>query len=190
MAPDLRPGPDSPPLDELDAAEKSLVVLQQVVHGIAEEDLTKQTPCREYDVASLTDHLLGSITGLGGAAGAEFGERDPHDSVERQVSLAARPALDAWRRRGLDGTAGSRETPATVLAGILSIELLVHGWDYAQATGRPFDAPDSLTDYVHDLTRKIVTPEGRKTVGFDDPVDVPDDAAPLQRLLAFTGRSV
>jgi uncharacterized protein (TIGR03086 family) len=110
--------------------------------------------------------------------------------VERQVIAAARPALDAWRRRGLDGTAGSRETPAKVLAGILSIEFLVHGWDYAQATGRPFDAPDSLTDYVYDLTRKIITPEGRKTVGFDDPVDVPDDAAPLQRLLAFTGRSV
>jgi uncharacterized protein (TIGR03086 family) len=192
MAPDLRPGPDSPPLDELDAAERSLVVLQQVVHGIADDDLTKQTPCHEYDVASLTDHLLGSITALGGAAGAELPERNRDDSVERQVIAAARPALDAWRRRGLDGTAavGSRETPATVLAGILSIEFLVHGWDYAQATGRPFDAPDSLTDYVYDLTRKIITPEGRKTVGFDDPVDVPDDAAPLQRLLAFTGRSV
>ena len=47
MAPDLRPGPDSPPIDELDAAEKSLVVLQQVGPGIAADDLTKQTPCRE-----------------------------------------------------------------------------------------------------------------------------------------------
>lgn len=190
MAPDLRPGPDSPPIDELDAAEKSLVVLQQVVHGIAEDDLTKQTPCREYDVASLTDHLLGSITALGGAAGAEFGERDPDESVERQVILAARPALDAWRRRGLDGTVtvGSNELPATVPAGILSLEFLVHGWDYAQATGRPFHAPDSLTDYVYGLTREVLTPDGRKTVGFDDPLDVPDDADPLERLLAFTGR--
>ena len=48
----------------------------------------------------------------------------------------------------------------------------------------------SGTDYVYDLTRKIITPEGRKAVGFDDPVEVPEDAAPLKRLLAFTGRRV
>ncbi|MCV7060685.1 TIGR03086 family protein, partial [Mycolicibacterium vaccae] len=29
---------------------------------------------------------------------------------------------------------------------------------------------------------------GRVRVGFDDPVDVPDDAPPLDRLVAFTGR--
>jgi uncharacterized protein (TIGR03086 family) len=192
MAADLRPGPDSPPLDELDAAERSLVVLQQAVHGIADDDLTKQTPCHEYDVARLTEHLHGSITALGGAAGAQIPERDSDDSVERQLIGAARPALDAWRRRGLDGTeaVGSGEVPAKVLAGILSIEFLVHGWDYAKATGRPFDAPDSLTDFVYDLTRKIITPEGRKTVGFDDPVEAPEDAGSLERLLAFTGRRV
>jgi uncharacterized protein (TIGR03086 family) len=190
MPTDLRPGPNSPPLDELDAAERSLTVLQQAVHGIADDDLSKQTPCREYDIAGLTDHLMRSITGLGGAAGAEFPERDSDDSVERQLIAAARPALDAWRRRGLDGTAkfGSNEAPAKVFAGILAIEFLVHGWDYAAALGRPFEVPDSLTDYVYELTRLIITPEGRKTVGFDDPVDVPDDAGSMQRLLAFTGR--
>lgn len=192
MAADLRPGPDSPPLDELDAAERSLVVLQQVVHGIATDDLTKQTPCGEYDVAALTDHLLNSISVLGGVAGAELPGRDPDDSVERQVIAAARPALDAWRRRGLDGSidVGSNQMPAQVLAGILALEFLVHGWDYATAIDRPFDAPDSLTGYVHDLSRKIITPEGRKKVGFDDPVEVADDAGPLERLLAFTGRRV
>ena len=83
---------------------------------------TKQTPCREFDVASLTDHLMNSITVIGGAAGAEMPERDQTDSVERQVVLAARPALDAWKRRGLDGNVafGSNEAPAKMMAGILS----------------------------------------------------------------------
>lgn len=192
MRSDLPQGPDSPPTDDLRCAELSLGVLQQVVHGIAEEDLGKQTPCREYDVASLTDHLLNSITVLGGMAGAEFGERDREDSVERQVILAGRPALDAWHRRGLDGTVpfGSGEAPAKVPVGILSIEFLVHAWDYAAATGRSVPAPDSLSEYVLDLAQRIITPEGRKQAGFDDPVEVPDDAPPLQRLVAFTGRRV
>ncbi|TXI54212.1 MAG: TIGR03086 family protein, partial [Mycolicibacterium mageritense] len=34
----------------------------------------------------------------------------------------------------------------------------------------------------------IITPDGRVRAGFDDPVEVPDDASGLDRLLAFTGR--
>ena len=85
----------------------------------------------------LTDHLMNSITVIGGAAGAELPERDPGDSVERQVVAAARPALDAWHRRGLDGTVafGENEAPARMMAGILSLEFLVHAWDYAMAMG-------------------------------------------------------
>jgi uncharacterized protein (TIGR03086 family) len=190
MPDELTAGPEAPPVDELASAEATLVVLQQVVHGIATDDLTKQTPCRDFDVAGLTDHLLNSITLLGQAAGAEIPERDPEGSVERQIVAAARPALDAWHRRGLDGTVpfGSGEAPARVMAGILSLEFLVHAWDYATATGRPIDAPDSLTDYVSGLVHRIVTPEGRARAGFDEPVEVPQDASALDRLVAFTGR--
>lgn len=190
MTDDLRAGPDSPPADELESAEATFAVLQHVLHGIAADDLEKQTPCREFDVAGLTDHLMNSITVLGGAAGAEFPERDRTDSVERQVVLAGRPALDAWKRRGLDGTVpfGESEAPATVMAGILSLEFLVHAWDYAAAVGREVNAPDSLTDYVMGLATNVITPQGRTRAGFDDPVDIPDDAGSLDRLLAFTGR--
>ena len=190
MPDDLRPGPDSPPVDELECAEATFAVLGHVLHGLADDDLQKQTPCREFDVASLTDHLLNSITVLGGAAGAQFPERDRSDSVERQVVLAGRPALDAWKRRGLDGTVpfGDNEARAKVMAGILSLEFLVHAWDYAAAVGREVNAPDSLSDYVMGLARNIITPQGRNNAGFDDPIEMPDDARSLDKLLAYTGR--
>ena len=190
MPEDLRAGPDSPPADELECAEATFAVLQHVLHGIAADDLEKQTPCREFDVASLTDHLMNSITVIGGAAGAEMPERDQTESVERQVVLAARAALDAWKRRGLDGNVpfGSSEAPAKMMAGILCLEFLVHAWDYAAAVGRDVTALDSLSDYVMGLARTIITPQGRTNVGFDDPIEVPDDASALDQLLAFTGR--
>jgi len=190
MPDDLRPGPDSPPADELESAEEAFAVLSHVLHGIADDDLNKQTPCREFDIAGLTDHLMNSIAVLGGAAGAQIPERDRSDSVERQVVLAGRPALDAWKRRGLDGTVpfGDNEAPARVMAGILSLEFLVHAWDYAAAVGREVNAPDSLTDYVMGLARNVITPEGRARAGFDDPIEMPDDAGSLDKLLAYTGR--
>jgi uncharacterized protein (TIGR03086 family) len=190
MPDDLRPGPDSPPTDELESAEATFAVLQHVLHGIAKDDESKQTPCKQFDVAKLTDHLMNSITAIGGHAGAEFPARDRTDSVERQVTLAARPALDAWHTRGLDGTVpfGGGEAPAKMMAGVLSIEFLVHAWDYAKATGREVTAPDSLSDYVLGLAHNIITPQGRTSVGFDDPVDVAADAGALDRLIAYTGR--
>lgn len=190
MPSDLRPGPDSPPNDELASAEATLGVLQRVLHPIARDDLAKRTPCSEFNVEQLTDHLLNSITVLGGAAGAKFPDRDRDDSVERQVIGAARPALDAWHQRGLGDTItiGSNELPAKVAVGILSLEFLVHAWDYAKATGHPIDVADSFADYVFKFAKKNITPEGRAQVGFDDPVDVPDDAPPLDRLIGFTGR--
>jgi uncharacterized protein (TIGR03086 family) len=178
------------PSNELQSAEESLAVLQHVLHGIAKDDESKQTPCRKFDVAALTDHIMNSITTIGGVAGAEFPERDRSDSVERQVILAARPTLDAWHERGLDGIVpfGGGEAPATMMAGVLSIEFLVHAWDYAKATGREVTASDALSDYVMGLAKVIITPEGRTNVGFDDPVDVAADAGALDRLIAYTGR--
>jgi len=127
MPADLTPGPDAPPAN----------------------DLTKRTPCRKFDVAALTDHLLDSITSIGTVAGAQIPERDSAESVERQVIAAARPALDA---------------------GILSLEFLVHAWDYAAATDGPIRVPDSLSEYVIGGAQRVNTPDTRGTAGFDDPV--------------------
>ncbi|MGO9185829.1 TIGR03086 family metal-binding protein [Mycobacterium sp.] len=191
MAPDLRPGPHSPPTDELHSAEDTLGVLQRVLHTIAADDMSRQTPCREFDVSALTGHLLNSIAALGGMVGAEIPERDESDSVERQVVAAARPALDAWHRHGLDGNLpfGKAEMSAKAACAILSIEFLVHAWDYAVAVGHELNAPEPLSEYVLGLAHQVIRPEVRGGAGFDDPIDVPADAGALEQLVAFTGRN-
>jgi uncharacterized protein (TIGR03086 family) len=191
MSPDLRPGPDARPTDELASAEASLVVLQQVLHTIAGDDMSLQSPCTEFDLTGLTGHLLNSIMAIGGMADADFGMRDETDSVERQVIAAARPALDAWHRRGLEGSVslGPNLMPARIAAAVLSVEFLVHAWDYAVTVGREVNAPDPLVEYVLELTRELIRPEERSPAGFDDPVEVPSYAGPLHRLIAFTGRN-
>ena len=192
MPSDLRPGPDSPPADELQSAEATLGVLQQVLHTIASDDMSRQTPCTEFDVTRLTGHLLKSITALGGMVGADVPDLSHSDEpVERRVISAARPALDAWHRHGLDGSVpfGGGQMPATGACSILSLEFLVHAWDYAVAVGHDVEAPEPLAGYVLGLAHEVIRPEQRSRAGFDDPVDVPADASALDQLIAFTGRN-
>jgi uncharacterized protein (TIGR03086 family) len=166
------------------------VPARQALRGVPEAGYGSATICPEFTVAQLTDHLIGSVTALGAAAGAEF-PGTATGILEARLAEAAQPAMEAWNARGADGTVkvGPSKLPATIALGILSIEFLVHAWDFAQATGQQIAVPDELSAHVLGAARTIITPEGRATVGFADPVEPGPDSSVLDRLIAFTGRS-
>jgi uncharacterized protein (TIGR03086 family) len=176
-------------LDELKSAEATLAILERVLRQIDAADLSNSTPCTEFDVAQVAAHLAGSIIGIGGAAGAELA---PVESgvVEVDIADLAQPALEAWAKRGLEGTVGigGMELPATYALGILSVEFLVHAWDFATATGQKLTVDDDLTTYVLGLSKRVVTDQMRVPGMFDPEIEVGPDANALERLLAFTGR--
>ena len=180
-----------PELDPITAAEATLAVCQLVLRGVAEADYHRATVCTEFDVTQLADHLIGSVTFLGTAAGADFGQASG-TALEARVAAAAQATLEAWNTRGLDGTVkvGPNEMPAAAALGILSIEFLVHAWDFAQATGQQLTVPDALSQYVLGVANQIITPEVRAGGSFADPLEPGPDAGLLDRLIAFTGRAV
>lgn len=190
-------GPDdwaaSPdPIDELVAAEAALAVLQQVVRQVGPGDGGRATPCAEFTVDELTEHLLDNLVGLGAMAEAELVRPEGagvEDGIEDAVAVLAAEVIEAWRRRGLDGTARSPfgEAPAPVLAGIVAIELLIHAWDYAQATGAVITASDELVSYVAGLAERVVP--GARGRAFADEAPAPADADALTRLAAYSGRT-
>jgi uncharacterized protein (TIGR03086 family) len=177
------------PIDELSCAEATLAVLQNVLRGLDSSDLTRQTPCTEYTMAQLADHLLTGVTRIGAAAGAQMPQRDLDAPLETQVADAADAVLEAWRRKGVEGTVelASTQLPAAAAVGILSVEFLVHAWDFAMATDRHVVVSEPVCDYVQGLAAKIVTPQLRAG-RFADAVTTSADIGALDRLIAFTGR--
>ncbi len=177
------------PIDELSSAEATLAILQPVLRGLTTEDRTRQTPCSEYDGHALAEHLMGSITGIASMAGATVTQPD-EGSLEDRVSTMAGQALEAWRARGVDGTVpgpGGADFPASLAVSILSVEFLIHAWDFAQTSGQQLSAHDDLTTYVLDRLRQLI-PEGREGGAFGAEVPLADDAPALERLVAFSGR--
>ncbi|WP_173870504.1 hypothetical protein SALCHL_002636 [Streptomyces albus subsp. chlorinus] len=78
---------------------------------------------------------------------------------------------------------------ATALALTGAVELAVHGWDIAQATGRPDrPVPAPLAARLLPVARQLVPHEGARPPLFAPEVPVPRDAPPGDRLLAFLGR--
>ena len=173
-------------------AEATLAICQRVLRGVAEADYHKPTVCTEFDVTQLADHLIGSVTFLGAAAGAEPSASPATSSLEARVAAAAQATLEAWHVRGLDGEikVGPHEMPAGAALGILSIEFLVHAWDFAQATGQQAVVSDEVAQHVLGVARQIITPEARGGGSFADPVEAGLDAGLLDRLIAFTGRTM
>lgn len=178
------------PIDELSSAEAALAVAQRVLRGVGESDLGSATPCEDFTVAGLLDHLFGSIASIGTALGVTVPDQQSA-TPEVRIADAAQATLEAFRVRGTEGTLdmGFAELPATVVANILNLELLVHAWDFARATGQELSVTPVLSDYVLGLARNTISPQMRGK-SFAEETIVDESAASLERLVAFTGRQV
>ena len=176
-------------MDEFASAEQALVLVHEVVDTIGDDDLHRPTPCRDWDVRALADHLIDTIARLGVAAGLPSSVPN-RGSIDQRIEQLTQPILAGWRRRGLtdDVVFSGRTLPAHHALGILSLELVVHGWDFAVALNRSLYVADAHAAHVLGLARQTLTAESRAIAGFDPPVPVPADASVLDQLIAFTGR--
>ncbi|MDT5324553.1 MAG: hypothetical protein QOF25_1705 [Mycobacterium sp.] len=165
-------------MDEFTSAEQALVLVHDVVETICDDDLHRPTPCRDWDVQALADHLIDTIVRLGAAIGVPAAMLDG-GAIDRRVHQVTQPILSGWRRRGLteDVVFSGRTLPAHRALGILCLELVVHGWDFAVALNRPLHVSDALAAHVLGLARQALTTESRATAGFNPPVPVLVDAS-------------
>jgi uncharacterized protein (TIGR03086 family) len=179
-------------LDELSCAESTLAMMERVLSRMTDADLDNHTPCTEFTVSQLADHVVGGLSALGAMAGGSVQEAPSSSdaTVESRIADVAQQVLETWRARGLQGSVpfGDGEMPATTAAGILSVEFLVHGWDFATATDQPFSVSDQVAEYTLGLAKRVISPAARAAGQFADEVFVGPGSDALERLVAFTGR--
>jgi uncharacterized protein (TIGR03086 family) len=172
-----------------------------VVRNIGPDHLTAQTPCAEFDVRKLVNHLLFWGPSLEGAARKSTvhppadaeSETDLTDGDWQGKLLAHLARLtESWSDpaawEGATHMGGPTEMPAALVGGMVMGELVVHGWDLASATGQQVEWNAELLTYVH---REVAATAqmGRDMGIFGPEVPVPEDAPLLDRILGLSGRS-
>jgi uncharacterized protein (TIGR03086 family) len=174
--------------------------LAAIVRTITPDQLTNPTPCAEFDVRALVNHLLFWGPSLEGAGRKE--SVPPPAGKESDVDLTAGDwrgdllaqidrTARAWEPpsawEGMTRMGGPTEMPAVVVGNMVVDELVVHAWDFAQATGQRLDLSEELLTYAYDAIAAGAE-QGREMGVYGPEVPVPADAPTLDRILGVTGR--
>ncbi|GLZ76347.1 hypothetical protein Afil01_11540 [Actinorhabdospora filicis] len=167
-----------------------------VARAVGDVDLDAPTPSADWDTRALLNHwVLWTSHALEKRALREpFGEeltgRDfASEPGWRQEYLKHLDAgVRAWSRPGaLDGDidTGGGAMAAADVASMLTLELVLHTWDVAKATGVDYD-PDFGTEFLPVVEKWADM--YRQYEGFGDTVETPEGTSALDRALALSGR--
>jgi uncharacterized protein (TIGR03086 family) len=183
-------------MDVLTTLDKSANATAAVARGVRPDQFDSPTPCADWNVEQLMNHLIGSLEYF--KARGEGKAADPprsasptsYDQTVQALQNAATATAAAWRRPGaldqkVDGGAG--EMPGSAMATLALSEMLTHGWDLAKATGQRMPADDVEVDGVLAIMKQTLKPDARKPA-FGPETEAPNGAPPIDRLAAFLGR--
>ena len=182
----------------LDSYENAAVI----VSGIAADELGQPTPCPNYDVAGLIDHLVEAgrrAAAVGRGQAPPPGDESPHvelSDAPGQLRSAAEEAARAW---GDDSSLSLRhampwgeEYTGATLVDMYLAELAAHAWDLARATGQLDKLNPSLALPALEGARAMIKPQYRNMVEPGAPFGAEVYPAPgaddWERLAAFMGR--
>jgi uncharacterized protein (TIGR03086 family) len=170
-----------------------------LIRNVSDDQLTGRTPCPDYSLGDLVDHVGGFAMAFTWAANKELpptGTQSPSPDASRlpadwrrRIPADLATLAQAWKQpdawTGMT-QAGGIDLPGEI-AGVVALdELVIHGWDVARASGQPYDVDSQSLGAVRDFVQGF-SPDG--TPGMFGPrVPVPDTVSLLDQVIGMTGR--
>jgi uncharacterized protein (TIGR03086 family) len=182
-------------MDDVDLLESILTKTARLMAEVGPDERMRPTPCPDYDVRTLVNHMAGWAQVFAAAARGEQFDGDPgtYDGTDpaSDFRTAAEAIVSGWREGGLDRqvTLTGGEIPGHLAVSMTLMEFLTHGWDLAVATEQEVPYTEQEAAEVLARAEKTLPPqfrgEGRP---FGQIVEVPDGAPSIDRLIGFMGR--
>lgn len=187
-------------MEPIEQLREILPTVSDLVGRIDHAQLHGPTPCDRFTVHDVLDHMI--------VLGSSFaymlrGETPPEIAAPAAEGRTPAPEfrnamqelLDAARSPGamgrtIDSPLGAM--PGETFARLVALDGLVHGYDLSEATGLSFVLSPEVVDAVECFARVALKEDLRNDAGdpFAYPTAAPDDATPIERVAAFTGRTV
>jgi uncharacterized protein (TIGR03086 family) len=174
-----------------------VTTLQPVVKGVSADEMAAPTPCTDFDVRAVANHMLGTLGAMRGIGASEpmdaedpWGTGGDHMSEQWRDDLCrtlteyaeAWASPDAWEGAIMDG-----KMPRQAVGDMAFVEAILHGWDLAKGSGQDVAYDDAAVERALEIMAQIGE-MGRSQGAFGPEVPVPDDASPFDKVLAQAGR--
>ncbi len=166
----------------------------RLVGLVAENQWAASTPCTEWTVKDLVNHMAGTSNLFAASASRTQPGSPPDadhlgDDAASSFASATAAADAAWRCDGaLDGMVSvPAEMPAVACLGVNIIDIGTHCWDLAQAIGADHGLTASQIAMIDHWNRQVVSDDVRAGGGFGAVLEPESDDA-MSTMLAFVGR--
>jgi uncharacterized protein (TIGR03086 family) len=177
--------------------QRAVARASAVVETVTTADLGRPTPCDQWDVRALVEHMIWMCDvfaqGLGGQEPpAEPVPLGPDDPASRYAE-ASGVALERWRTT--EWAEMMLPLPFSTLPAAIGVRVfigdqLIHAWDLATALGQPFQIDEDLAGAQLEMMRQYYDPANRGPgTAFDVAVDWGGAASTSDQLIALSGRT-
>jgi uncharacterized protein (TIGR03086 family) len=171
---------------------------QRYVDGVRADQWGAPTPCSEWDVKHIANHLISenlwagelyqgkTIQEVGNTLDGDLAGDDPAGAYRASVGVASR-AVTAPGAMEVTCHLSFGDFSGADYAAQLFMDTLIHGWDIAKATGQDARLDPDLVAACFPIAQQL-TSQVRSTGVFGDDLPVAADADLQTKLLALVGR--
>jgi uncharacterized protein (TIGR03086 family) len=178
-------------MDPLVAHQRAQDTFAHVLVNVASDQLSLPTPCTEWDVQALIDHVIAGNHRVVERAGGHVAP------LPENLGAAHRASAKAAQEIFAEPQALSRtyrlpigEIPGTAFIELRTSDLLVHAWDLATATGQPTDLAPELAEYVLAFSAEMMSRPGLRGEGrpYGEEQPCSEERSAADRVAAMLGR--
>jgi uncharacterized protein (TIGR03086 family) len=187
-----------PPSDQVQFQASAI---RELIANTSSAQLSGPTPCTKWTVHDLINHMVGGGMIFGAGLRGDKVEMDPDGDLPDFLGEDPVAAWDLACETFMEGadTPGALDRvvslpygdmPGALVLEIAKVDLLIHGWDLAQATGQAYDPPADVVEPALGAARNIIVDAIRNGDTFKDEVKPTAGASQIDQLAAFAGRSI
>ena len=189
-------------MDNVALLQRTVDQIDRLTADLSDVQLSAQTPCTEWKVRDLLNHITGGATMF--ALSAEQGSV-PDDLVGQLMggdnlgndwkgawSTASKRAVAVYKEPGVMDKIVKLpfgEMPAGIALAIAIFDVATHACDLAVATGQKVDDQELLGAAL-EMGKQMIGPDLRAPGVFDAEQPCPAGASAEEQLLAFAGRKI